>query len=222
MSFFKKELMLVLACLQFFSCAHEKTRMTMSLPKNPSYVVMNDEQQSMARRKVLLTEAEALSFPLSEEDMAMLKILEEKFDREENCAGLAAPQIGFSKQIIVFAAKADPTIKKWRPDFSQSMPKTIWINPSYEAAGDEQHADYEACFSVNDMAGMVPRYTKIHYSAYLPDGTKVSGLAEGFLARIIQHEIDHLKGILFTSHVKEDELFNLTEYRRMRREKMEK
>ena len=77
------------------------------------------------------------------------------------------------------------------------MPKTLWINPSYEPLGEEMHEDYEACFSVKDIAGLVRRYKQVHYRAYDKDGKLIEGKAEGFLARIIQHEIDHLNGILF-------------------------
>lgn len=193
----------------------------MNLCKNPPYVVINDDTQPKALRTVLITEAEPLSFPLSDEDKQILTILEKKFDSEENCAGLAAPQIGFAKQIIVFSAPENPELKKWRKDFTQTMPKTIWINPTYEPIGNATSEDYEGCFSVDDLAGTVKRYKKIRYFAYSPDGTPVSGIAEGFLARIIQHEIDHIHGKLFLSYVEQDKLFSLSEYRRMRKEKLE-
>ena len=162
------------------------------------------------------------TFPLSAEDLAIIKTLEAKYDSEENCSGLAAPQIGFSKQAIVFALDADEELKKWRPDISDTMPKTIWLNPHYEPVGDDKHIDYEACFSVGDSAGPVARYKTIRYQAYLVDGTKVDGVAHGFLARIIQHEIDHVHGILYTRYVPEGQLLPLDEYRRMRKEAMEK
>lgn len=217
----KKALLIYTVVFQFASCAIHQQKPIMKFPKDPPYVVINDENQTKERRSVLTRPAQEVRFPLSEEDAEVVKILEAKFDDEGNCAGLAAPQIGFSKQIIVFAAPADPLIKKWRPDFSQTMPKTIWLNPSYEPFGDEQHEDYEGCFSVDDLAGRVKRYKKIKYSAYTPDGTRVTGIAEGFLARIIQHETDHVKGILFTSYVSEDKLFSLTQYRKIRQAKMD-
>src|SRR5215467_4194606 len=143
--------------------------------------------------KVLRTMAKKLTFPLTHQDIEDINTLEKKFDQEENCAGLAAPQIGISKQIIVFSADY-LELKKWRPDFTQTMPKTIWINASYEPVGKETHEDYEACFSVLDRTGTVKRYKKIRYSAYNPKGELQQGTAEGFLARIIQHEIDHTHG----------------------------
>lgn len=170
---------------------------------------------------VLRTPAQKLTFPLTTEDMNDICTLETKFDQETNCAGLAAPQIGIPKQIIVFAAPEDPDIKRWRPDFTQSMEKTIWINPSYEEIGEEKHEDFEACFSVLEMAGAVKRFKKIGYQAYKVNGEFVKGTAEGFLARLIQHEIDHINGILFIDYVPEDQLLKIDEYRRKRREALE-
>ena len=186
----------------------------------PRYVDINDP--TCPNREVLQTPAQPFTFPLTKEDLAIIKTLEAKYDSEENCSGLAAPQIGFSKQAIVFALSDDPDLKKWRPDISDTMPKTLWLNPSYEPVGDEKHTDYEGCFSVGKVAGPVARYKTVHYKAYLINGTKVEGLAHGFLARIIQHEIDHIRGILYTQYVPEGQLLPVEEYRRMRKEAMEK
>jgi peptide deformylase len=198
--------------------ADQKGNAKMVTQDLPGYVVL--DQAKSIDPKILRTPAERIKFPLSKEDQEVLKILEAKYDAEENCAGLAAPQIGFSKAMIVFAAPDDPELKKWRPDLEQTMPKTIWINPSYEAIGDEKVTDGEGCFSVADIVGHVARYKKIRYHAYLPDGTPVSGEASGFLARIIQHETDHINGYLFVDRT--DQIWDLEEYRRLRREAMQK
>ena len=186
----------------------------------PDYVVINDP--ACSNREVLQKPAEPFSFPLSREDWAIIKTLEAKYEAEEICSGLAAPQIGFSKQAIIFALNDDPELKKWRPDINDTMPKTIWLNPSYEPIGNEKHVDYEGCFSVAGLAGAVPRYKTIRYKAYLIDGTEVQGTAHGFLARIIQHEIDHLRGILFTTLVEDEKLISIAEYRRLRQEALDK
>ncbi|MBI2707611.1 MAG: peptide deformylase [Proteobacteria bacterium] len=184
----------------------------------PTYLILNDSnQESIDTLRAL---AEPLTFPLSQEDKKFIQILSDKFDAENNCAGLAAPQIGFRKQIIVFAVSDDPNLKKWRPDLIQTMPKTIWINPTYEAVGEETHTDYEGCFSVNHVTGPVARFRKIRYSAYTLEGIHVEGTAEGFLARIIQHEIDHLHGHCFIDYVSEHELLPIEEYRERRRKLM--
>jgi peptide deformylase len=185
----------------------------------PDYVIINDPQNP--NTKVLREKAETLTFPLSDEDWESVRILEAKYDQETNCAGLAAPQIGIGKAIIVFEVPDDPQIKKWRPDLVQTMPKTIWINPSYEPIGENKNTDYEGCFSVNEVAGPVGRYKKIRYNAFTPNGIPVEGIAEGFLARLIQHEIDHVNGRCFIDLVPEGELLPIEEYRRRRREAME-
>jgi peptide deformylase len=166
--------------------------------------------------------AKALSFPLDAEDMRDVQILEQQFDQEQNCSGLAAPQIGISKQIIVFAAPDDQNLKKWRPDFTQAMPKTIWINPTYEGIeADGFHEDYEACFSVKEMAAPVKRYKKVKYHAFDIHGQEVSGVAEGFVARIIQHEIDHVQGKLFIDYADPETILPIETYRAMRKAAME-
>jgi peptide deformylase len=182
----------------------------------PNYVVINDPK--CENKDILERPSEPFSFPLSDEDLKIIKTLEAKFDAEKNCAGLAAPQIGFSKQAIVFAVPEDEDLKKWRPDLEQTMPKTIWLNATYEPIDNEKHTDYERCFSVKDLAGSAVRYKKIRYRAYLVDGTQVKGQASGFLARVIQHEIDHIQGVLFTHHVIPGQLLSIEEYRRKRSE----
>jgi peptide deformylase len=201
---------LFLTSLFLKGCAH--------MTDLPSYVVLNDPN---ANTDVLRTPAAPLIFPLSAEDKEVVRILTAKFDGEENCAGLAAPQIGFGKQVIIFSVPDDPQLKKWRPDLIQTMPKTVWVNPTYEGVGEEKHTDYEGCFSVNDLAGPVARFKTIRYSAYTPEGTFVDGTAQGFLARLIQHEVDHLKGRCFIDYVPKDELLSIEEYRARRKNAME-
>jgi peptide deformylase len=184
----------------------------------PGYVAINLETNETP--SVLITPAKKLSFPLTPEDVNDIKILEAKYEGEKNCAGLAAPQIGIAKQIIVFAAPDDPDLRKWRPDFTQTMGKTIWINPSYEGIGTDKHEDYEACFSVLEMAGPVKRYKSIRYQAYTVAGDLVEGTAEGFLARLIQHEVDHINGKLFIGYVPEGQLLKIEDYRKKRAEAM--
>jgi peptide deformylase len=167
---------------------------------------------------VLTVPAKEVAFPLTPEELRDIQILEAKFDAEENCAGLAAPQIGIAKKIIIFSVPSDPDLKKWRPDLTQTMGKTLWINPSYEGIGDEKHEDYEACFSIPAMAGPVSRYKRIRYRAYTVDGKLVEGKAEGFLARAIQHETDHVWGKLYIDYVEQGKLINIEEYRKMRAE----
>lgn len=180
----------------------------------PDYVVINDP--SCATKDVLRTPAETISFPLDEETRQIIQHLEEKYDQEENCAGLAAPQIGYNKRVIVFAVEPDEEIKRLRPDLSDTMPKTIWVNPSYAPFSEEKTIDWEGCFSVSNYAGRIPRFTEISYEAWTVDGEKIQGKAKGFLARLIQHEIDHLNGKLFIDYVPEEELVSLEKMRKER------
>jgi len=184
----------------------------------PNYVVLNDPQEKNSA--VLREPAEPLSFPLSYEDIESIRILEAKYDQEENCAGLAAPQIGIGKKIVVIEVPDDENLKKWRPDLVQTMPKTIWINPTYEPVGEEKTTDYEGCFSVKEVAGPVARYKTIRYTAFTPEGIVIEGVAEGFLARLIQHEVDHLNGNCFIDFVPEGELLPIEEYRKRRKAAM--
>lgn len=184
----------------------------------PPYVVFNAPEAQ--NTDVLTTPAQALTFPLSEEDKESIRILTAKYEAETNCSGLAAPQIGIGKQIIIFAVENLPDLKKWRPDLEQTMPKTVWINPSYTPIGEDTHTDYEGCFSVHDLAGPVARFKTIHYTAYTPEGEKVEGTAEGFLARVIQHEVDHIRGRCFIHYVPKDQLFSIEHYRKKREKAM--
>ncbi|MBP6950826.1 MAG: peptide deformylase [Alphaproteobacteria bacterium] len=170
----------------------------------PAYAVINNP--TSAKRDILRKITEDIMFPLDEETRLVIQHLEAKFDQEENCGGLAAPQIGYSKRVIILSAEEDEEIKKFRPDFSDVLPKSIWINPTFTPLSSHKTIDWEACFSVEGWAGQVPRFTHISYEAWTPEGKKVEGRAAGFLARLIQHEIDHLDGVLFIDLIPEEEL----------------
>jgi peptide deformylase len=87
---------------------------------------------------------------------------------------------------------------------------------------EDKHEDFEGCFSVENLAGPVKRYKTIQYKAYTPAGEPVEGVAHGFLARIIQHEVDHLNGTLCITLVPKDKIERIDEYRRRRAEAMGK
>lgn len=176
----------------------------------PKYVVINDPR--CKNKDVLRKPADAVTFPLDQATQDIIHQLEAKFEQEENCAGLAAPQIGYNKRIIVFRLEGDEDLKKHRPDFSDTMPKSIWINPSFTPQSSKKTTDWEGCFSVHNLAGHIPRFTEISYEAWTPEGKKIQGKAKGFLARLIQHEIDHLNGKLFLDYISEDELVTRDEF----------
>lgn len=182
----------------------------------PSYVVINDP--TSVNTDVLRTPAEKVAFPLTAQIRDIIDQLEEKYDQEDNCAGLAAPQIGYGHRIIVLAVEEDEDIKKYRADLTDTLPKSIWINPAWTALSSEKTTDWEACFSVDDRVGKVSRFTEISYEAWTPEGEKVSGKACGFLARLIQHEVDHLDGKLYIDYIPEGELLTREEFREKYRE----
>jgi len=161
--------------------------------KLPPYVVINDP--SCKKKGILRVPTTLITFPIDEETQDVIRQLEAKFDAEESCAGLAAPQIGYSKRVIILEAN-DEELKQYREDFTDMLPKSIWINPSFKPVSKKKTIDWEACFSVDEIL----------YEAWTPDGKKVKGRVKGFLARLIQHEIDHLNGILFIDHIPEDQL----------------
>lgn len=172
-----------------------KQEQTMTKKKDPLPPYVHIDLDTCPNREVLRNPAEIISFPLSAEDRKVAEILLEKFLNEENCAGLAAPQIGFGKRIIVYAIPED--IKNYRDDADEIVETRVLINPEYEPIGDAKVVDWEGCFSVASTYGEVPRYQKIRYRGYDMEGRKVEAVAQGFHARLLQHEIGHINGQLF-------------------------
>ncbi len=116
-----------------------------------------------------------------------------------NGIGLAAPQVHLSKRIIIFR---NPDIEE-----KEKIQITPLVNPVFKPLGDETEDDWEGCLSIPGMQGLVRRYKKISYYGFDIDGNKIENIAEGLHARVIQHEIDHLDGILYTSRLSDDKAF---------------
>lgn len=171
----------------------EQDAIMKSRKKLPDYVHIDVETCTL--KQVLREPSEEVSFPLSAEDQGIVDVLREKFLNEENCAGLAAPQIGFSKRIIVYAIPEE--IKNYRLDSDEVVPTRVLINPAYEPLSETKVKDWEGCFSVAHTCGEVPRYKEIRYWGYDEKGNKIEGIARGFHARLLQHEIGHINGELF-------------------------
>ena len=112
--------------------------------------------------------------------------------KAENGAGLAAPQIGVMQRVVIFGYQTNPRY----PD-APPVPETVLINPEITPLGDEMEAGWEGCLSVPGMRGLVKRYQSITYRGYDPDGNLIEREASGFHARVVQHECDHLDGILY-------------------------
>ena len=121
-------------------------------------------------------------------------LLEDMFDTMAalSGAGIAAPQIGIAKRVVIFGVEFNPRY----PD-AEPVPRTVLVNPVVEALSDEKEAGWEGCLSVPGMRGLVERYTHIRYSGLDENGDPIDREAEGFHARVVQHECDHLDGILY-------------------------
>jgi peptide deformylase len=120
-----------------------------------------------------------------------------------NGAGIAAPQIGESVQLVIFGQKEDSTDKNPRYPDADLVPYTVLINPTLTLIGDEIEDGWEGCLSVPGLRGMVPRHLRLHYTGFNQFGEPIDRLVSGFHARVVQHECDHLIGILYPMRVKD-------------------
>ena len=117
-------------------------------------------------------------------------------------AGLAAPQVGESIQLVIFGVD-----KNERYPEAEEVPFTVLINPVITPLNQEKEDDWEGCLSVPGMRGVVPRYKTINYKGFDQYGNEINRNAEGFHARVVQHECDHLFGILYPSRIENMKLF---------------
>ena len=124
----------------------------------------------------------------------------------ENGAGLAAPQIGEPWRVVVFGVEQNPRY----PD-AEPVPMTVLINPQLAALSTEQEEDWEGCLSVPGMRGWVPRYRRIRYTGFDAVGQVIERQAEHFHARVVQHECDHLDGILYPQRMRDMTRFGFNE-----------
>ncbi len=123
-----------------------------------------------------------------------------------NGAGLAAPQIGISQQIVVFGFE-----KNQRYPDEDPVPQTILINPIITPFDSTKEIGWEGCLSVPGLRAQVPRYSKIRYQGLNQDGQIIDRVVEGFHARVVQHECDHLIGKLYPMRVEDFSTFGFTE-----------
>ena len=123
-----------------------------------------------------------------------------------NGAGLAAPQIGVSQRLIIFGDNSETKTNPRYPD-ADHVPYTVLINPVVRLIGDEMEDGWEGCLSVPDMLGVVPRHQSIHYAGFDQFGERIERTVEGFHARVVQHEYDHLEGVLYPMRIKDFKQF---------------
>ena len=121
-------------------------------------------------------------------------------------AGLAAPQIGVFKRLVIFGFDTNERYPE-----ADSVPFTVLINPIITPLSDEQENGWEGCLSVPGLRGVVPRYTHIRYEGYDAEGNKIEREVEDFHARVVQHECDHLDGILYPMKIEDYRYFGFHE-----------
>ena len=158
----------------------------------------------MGDRRLLETAKPVTTFATAELD-ALVDDLMDTMQAEDG-AGLAAPQIGVALRVVVFGFESNVRY----PD-ADAVPQTVLINPVIVPLSDERVAGWEGCLSVPGLRGVVPRYAHIRYSGLDPQGVAIEREAHGFHARVVQHECDHLDGILYPQRMTDMRLFGFTD-----------
>ena len=149
------------------------------------------------------------SAPVTAFDTPELHALVQDMDdtmRAKNGAGIAAPQIGVQLQVVIFGVGLNPRY----PDAEQ-VPYTVLINPLLEPVGQEMEQGWEGCLSVPGMRGIVPRHTQLRYTGFDQYGSPIDRTVSGFHARVVQHEADHLQGILYPMRISDLRNFGFNE-----------
>lgn len=113
-----------------------------------------------------------------------------------NGAGLAAPQIGVPLRVVIFGLEYSPRYPDALP-----VPRTVLINPVLEPLGDDQEEGWEGCLSVPGLRGLVPRWRGLRYRGFDAHGQPIDRTVDGFHARVVQHEVDHLDGVLYPMRI---------------------
>jgi peptide deformylase len=152
---------------------------------------------------------EQVAAPVQELGSAALRELIADMDdtmRAQSGAGLAAPQIGVSLRIVIFELRENPRYPHVAP-----VPYTVLVNPVLTPLGDEQDEGWEGCLSVPGMRGLVPRYRRLRYQGFTPEGAVIDRTVEGFHARVVQHEVDHLDGVLYPRRIRDLRNFGFEE-----------
>lgn len=163
-----------------------------------SLEILNIEHPGTAA--VLKISSAPVSFPLINEDIVLIQAMKNKL-HQLGGVGLAAPQVGYNKRIIVIYIPENAVLLR---DNATPYPLHVLINPSYEIVTANQISDFESCYSVATKSGKVPRYQSIALTYQNEQGQFISAVESDFYARVLQHEIDHLNGILITDRLTSD------------------
>jgi peptide deformylase len=154
-----------------------------------------------------------VSEPVRDFDSDGLKeLLVDMFDtmHAANGAGLAAPQIGVPLRVVIFGTD-DPSARNPRYPDEDPVPRTILINPVLTALSDEIEEGWEGCLSVPGLRGVVPRHRRVRYVGVDAAGNTIDRVVAGFHARVVQHECDHLDGVLYPMRVRDFSRFGFTD-----------
>lgn len=154
----------------------------------------------MGDPRLLKVAEEVAAFDTPELHALIADMFDTMHDRDG--AGLAAPQIGVSLRVVIFGVDYNPRYPQAEP-----VPVTVLINPRIEVVGAEVDSEWEGCLSVPGMRGLVQRPVRIRYSGFDPAGRPIAREADGFHARVVQHEVDHLDGILYPMRIDDLRLF---------------
>jgi peptide deformylase len=136
---------------------------------------------------------------------ALIADMEETM-RQLDGAGLAAPQIGVDLRVVIFGFEHNPRYPQ-----AEQVPYTVLINPVLTPLSDEIEEGWEGCLSVPGLRGWVPRWRSLRYTGFDPLGQPIERSVEGFHARVVQHECDHLDGILYPMRIKDFRRFGFTD-----------
>ncbi|WP_131782638.1 peptide deformylase [Legionella gresilensis] len=156
--------------------------------------------EQVANKKMLTNPAEPVQFPLTVDVLELVNTMKEKLLALEG-VGLAAPQINQSKRIIAIYIPSNAALLR---NEVKPYPLHVLFNPTYIPIENEKFADFEACYSVTSKSGKVPRYKKIKLTYFDENGIQHETIEEGFYARVLQHEIDHLDGTLILDRLTAD------------------
>jgi peptide deformylase len=160
--------------------------------------------------KVLRLQAQAVTDSRSAEIQRIIETMQDTLSTTQG-VGIAAPQISISKRIIIIASRPTP-----RYPSAPLMEPTVMINPAFQTLSDTREKDWEGCLSIPGIRALVPRYIEILINYTNQQGILVEARLEGFVARIFQHEFDHLQGKVYLDRVEDNrDIFAESEYLKM-------
>jgi peptide deformylase len=141
-----------------------------------------------------------VALPVTRFDADLAELVTDMDDtmRALSGAGIAAPQIGVSLRVVIFELRENPRYPHVSP-----VPYTVLVNPVITLLGSEEEEGWEGCLSVPGLRGLVPRFRRLRYQGFDPHGVPIDRTVEGFHARVVQHEVDHLDGMLFPQRVRD-------------------